>query len=206
VHFILTQIAPRCRRVGTFAVHAHAGVNSLRLPGRLHGRPLPPGTYVLSATVRGRPILGVTVVVTTGRPTAAEVARARARNVCGARLAFRLVTFVRPAGTKGPVGARQEVRSHSAQSVQVAVAGAPRAGGVLGTEFSPPTRGRDVSRMLLIAAAALAIVLLGMAALPSSLLADARLAAVVEHRRVELALAGCGMLLGAVIAYLTGAG
>ena len=77
---------------------------------------------------------------------------------------------------------------------------------MLGTQFSTPAGGRDVARMLLLAAAALAIALLGMAALPSSLLANPRLALLVEHRRVELALAGCGTLLGAVVAYLTGTG
>jgi hypothetical protein len=207
VHFILTQIAPRCRRIGTFAVRAHPGLNSFRLPGRFHGRPLPPGTYVLSGTVVGRPILGVTIVVTTKRPTATEVARARARNVCGGRLAFRLVTIVQPPGMQGPVGTRTEGASRSApSSVQVAATSVPRGGDVLGTQFSTPAGGRDVARMLLLAAAALAIALLGMAALPSSLLANPRLALLVEHRRVELALAGCGTLLGAVVAYLTGTG
>jgi hypothetical protein len=205
VRFVVTQIAPRCRRVGTFSVRAHAGVNSFRLPGRLKGRPLPAGTYVLSATVGGRPLLGVTIVVTTSRPTAAEVARARARNVCGTRLAFRLVTIVRPPGMRGPLGARTEGGSH-APPARVVVAGLPPADHVLGAQFAKSAGGFDRARTLLLAAAALAIFLLGLAALPASALAHPRLATVVEHRRVELALAGAGTLLGAMLAYLAAGG
>jgi hypothetical protein len=205
MRFVLTQIAPRCRRVGTFSVRAHAGLNSFVLRGRLHGRPLPVGTYVLSATVGGRPVLGVTIVVTASRPTAAELARARARNVCGPGISFRGTTIFRqPLGVYGPVAARVEKGSDPPPS-ETAVA-VPRRGDVLGAQFSKSARRFDLARMFLLAAAAAAIVLLGLAALPASALADPRLAAVVEHRRVELALAGAGTLLGAVVAYLAGAG
>src|SRR5437764_1271528 len=109
VHFVVTQVSPRCRRVGAFAVRAHRGRNTVVLRGRLHGRPLPVGTYVLSATVRGRPLVGVTVVVAASRPTARELARARSRNACAAvlvrRVFFSTTIFRAPAGSNGPLAA-----------------------------------------------------------------------------------------------------
>jgi hypothetical protein len=48
--------------------------------------------------------------------------------------------------------------------------------------------------------------LLGLAAIPATALADPRLARLVDERRTDLALAGAGVLLGAVLAYLAGAG
>jgi hypothetical protein len=204
VRFVVTQVAPQCRRVGTFAVRGHAGVNKVPLRGRLNGRPLPVGTYVLSATVRGRPVLGVTVVVTASRPTAGEVARARARNVCATVYllnTFRNVTIFRPPlGVDGPVGARAE-RSRPAPPIKAAAA-VPAPGNVLGAQFSKPAGGFDTKRMLLLFAAALAIALLGLAVLPATALSDPRLGMLVERRRVELALAGASTLLGALLAYL----
>jgi len=59
----------------------------------------------------------------------------------------------------------------------------------------------DPTRFLLLAAAALAILLVGLAAVPPTALADARLATLVEERRTELALAGAMRLLAAVLVY-----
>ena len=76
---------------------------------------------------------------------------------------------------------------------------------VLGAQLSPPAGRLDRARAFVLAAAGLAIVLLGLAALPATAL-EPRLAGFVAERRVELMLAGTGVLLGAVLAYFTGAG
>lgn len=208
VRFVVTQVSPLCRRVGTFSVRAHRGVNKVVLRGRLHGRPLPVGTYVLSATVRGRPVVGVTIVVTASRPTAGEVARARARNACGTVLVervFRSTTIFRqPVGSDGPV--RAPVKKASRPAPVKAAAALPAPGNVLGAEFAKPAGGFDLKRLFLLAASALAIALLGLAVLPATVVSDPRLGMLVERRRIELALAGTGTLLGALLAYLATGG
>jgi hypothetical protein len=159
---------------------------------------------VLSASVAGRPVLGVTIAVTASRPTTAALVRARALDVCSTGSALRVVTFLRlPLGTRGPVVAPVEKGTVPAPSAPAMAA--PRAE-VLGAQFSKPARGFDAARALLLAAAGTAIVLLGLAALPATALAGPRLARLVDERRTDLALAGAGVLLGAVLAYLAGAG
>jgi hypothetical protein len=204
VHFVVTQVSPRCRRIGAFSVRAHRGLNKVTLRGRLHGRPLPVGTYVLSATVRGRPLVGVTVVVTDSRPTARELAQARSRNACAAvlvrRVFFSTTIFRAPTGSHGPL-------STTVHSAPVKAAGlAPAPGNVLGAEFAKPASGSDLKRLFLFAACGLAIVLLGLAVLPATAVANPRLAMLVERRRIDLALAGAGTLFGALLAYLVTGG
>lgn len=207
VHFVLTQVSPRCRRVGAFAVRAHRGRNEVLLRGRLHGRPLPVGTYVLSATVRGRPLVGVTVVVTASRPTARELARARSRNACAGvlvrRVFFSTTIFRAPTGSHGPLPAPAQ----KAGSAPVKAAAAlPAPGEVLGAQFAKPASGSSLQRLFLFAACGLAIVLLGLAVLPATAFSDPRLGGLVEGRRIELALAGTGTLLGALLSYLVTGG
>ena len=206
VHFVVTQVSPTCRRVGTFSVRAHRGVNKVLLRGRLHGRPLPVGTYLLTATVRGRPIVGVTIVVTASRPTAREVAQARRRNACAnvlvQRVFYSTTVFRQPVGMRGPVAAPATTKKGSRPSSVKAASAVPAPADVLGAEFSKPARDSDLKRLFLFAAAGLAILLLGLAVLPATAMSDPRLGMFVERRRIELALAGTGTLLGALLSYL----
>jgi hypothetical protein len=204
VHFVVTQVSPRCRRVGGFSVRAHRGVNRVALRGRLHGRPLPVGTYLLSATVRGRPLVGVTIVVTASRPTARELAQARARNACAAvlvqRVFYSTTIFRQLLGMRGPVQTASRPGSVNAASA------VPAPANVLGAQFSKPASGADLRRLFLLAASALAIALLGLAVVPATALSNPRLGMLVERRRIELALAGAGTLLGALLSYLVTGG
>jgi hypothetical protein len=200
VHFVLTQVSPRCRRVRAFAVHAHRGRNEVRL----RGRRLPAGTYVLSATTRGRPLADATIVVAASRPTARELTRARSRNACAAVLArrvfFSTAIFRVPTGSHGPLFTL-------ARSAPVAAATLVHAPGkVLGAAFAKPASGSDPRRLFLFAACGLAIALLGLAGLPATAFSDPRLGGLVERRRIELALAGAGTLLGTLISYLVTGG
>jgi hypothetical protein len=208
VHFVVTQVSPHCRRIGAFSVRAHRGVNEVPLRGRLHGRPLPVGTYVLSATVRGRPLVGVTVVVTASRPTARELAQARSRNACAAvlvrRVLFSTTIFRAPTGSHGPLLTTVQKGSRSAPLNAASAVPAP--GNVLGAEFAKPVSGSRLNRLFLFAACGLAIVLLGLAVLPATAFSDPRLGGLVEGRRIELALAGTGTLLGALLSYLVTGG
>jgi hypothetical protein len=204
VHFVVTQVSPRCRRVGEFSVRAHRGVNRVALRGRLHGRPLPVGTYLLSATVRGRPLVGVTIVVTASRPTARELAQARARNACAAvlvqRVFYSTTIFRQLLGMRGPVQTASRPGSVNAASA------VPAPANVLGAQFSKPASGADLRRLFLLAASALAIALLGLAVVPATALSNPRLGMLVERRRIELALAGAGTLLGALLSYFVTGG
>ena len=205
VRFVVTQVSPRCRRIGAFSVRAHRGVNKVTLRGRLHGRPLPVGTYVLSATIRGRPLVGVTVVVAASRPTARELAQARSRNSCAAvlvrRVLFSTAIFRAPTGSRGPLSKKP---AHSA--LVEAAAAVPVPGNVLGAEFAKPGSGSDLKRLFLFAACGLAIVLLTLAVLPATTFSDPRLGGLVERRRIELALAGAGTLFGTLLSYLVTGG
>jgi hypothetical protein len=179
----------------------------VRLRGRLHGRPLPVGTYVLSATLRGRPLVGVTVVVTSSRPTARELARARSRNACAGvlvrRVFFSTTIFSAPTGSHGPLAAPVP----NAGSAPLKAAGlAPGSGNVLAAEFAKPASASDLRRLFLYVACGLAIALLALAVLPATAFSDPRLGGLVERRRIELALAGTGTLLGALLSYLVTGG
>ena len=79
-------------------------------------------------------------------------------------------------------------------------------GNILGAEFAKPASGSDLKRLFLFAACGLAIVLLGLAVLPATAMANPRLAMLVERRRIDLALAGAGTLFGALLAYLVTGG
>src|SRR6266511_336633 len=67
VIFTINQASPACRGIGHFAVVAHGGLNRVRFSGRIHGKPLGPGTYRISArTAAGRLVRRITLVVVAG--------------------------------------------------------------------------------------------------------------------------------------------
>lgn len=84
VRFTIVRVYPSCKRIGSFSVRAHSGVNRVRFRGRLGGRPLGEGTYRLVAQARGRETSAatVTIVVVRGRKSSAELRRARRANAC----------------------------------------------------------------------------------------------------------------------------
>ena len=49
VEFVVVQVSPACRRIGTFRVRGHRGVNRVRLGGRVAHHLLGPGTYRIVA-------------------------------------------------------------------------------------------------------------------------------------------------------------
>jgi hypothetical protein len=203
VELRVTEIAPLCRTVGRIVVHGHAGRNVIRFRGRVGGHALAPGTYRITPRLRsGRRLGTLVLVVVAGRtPTAGEVASGRAADACvggdatgaesGSIAAIsRTVAAIPGLGaTKLAVGA-----PGSAQT--------PKKGGVLGADFAQTLRDPTSVSPVLLILLAIAICLLGLAALPRSVVASPVLAEQLTHRRLELALAGTATLLVVVLAYM----
>jgi hypothetical protein len=78
----------------------------------------------------------------------------------------------------------------------------PKKGGVLGADFAQTLRDPTSVSPVLLILLAIAICLLGLAALPRSVVASPVLAEQLTHRRLELALAGTTALLVVVLAYM----
>ena len=83
VEFVVLQMAPECRRVGRFRVRGHQGVNRVRVPARVGGEPLAPGTYrvVARAIPTGRTV-GRARLVVVDRASRAEIRAARKADSC----------------------------------------------------------------------------------------------------------------------------
>ena len=77
-----------------------------------------------------------------------------------------------------------------------------RTGGVLGADFTQTLRDPTSVSPVLLILLAIAICLLGLAALPRPVVASPVLAEHLTHRRLELALAGTSTLLVVVLAYM----
>ena len=203
VELRVTELAPLCRAVGLIVVRAHAGRNVVRFRGRVGDRTLEPGTYRIAPRLRGgRQLRSVLVVVVAGRtPAPGEVASARAADACAARSD----AGGSPASISRPVTAPVLGRSRGtklAVAAPTAKAHPSRVGGVLGANFTQTLRDPTSVSPVLLILLAIAICLLGLAALPRSVVASPVLAEQLTHRRLELALAGTTTLLVVVLAYM----
>jgi hypothetical protein len=98
------RVYPDCKRVGSFAVRAHAGVNRVRFRGRIRGRTLPAGGYRLVVRARGaeRDAAAIPIVVAHGKPSKAQVQHARTTVVCDDAIAN--IVLVAAASTDDPEG------------------------------------------------------------------------------------------------------
>ncbi|MDX6517451.1 MAG: hypothetical protein QOF50_297, partial [Gaiellaceae bacterium] len=204
VELRVNQISPLCRNAGRILVYGHAGRNVIRFRGRVGGRALAPGTYRITPRLRsGRQLRTLLVVVVVGRsPAPGEVASGRAANACaggreatgaesGSTAAISRTVAAHPTQRKTKLALGAPARAH-----------APRRGGVLGADFAQTLRDPTSVSPVLLILLAIAICLLGLAALPRSVVASPVLAEQLTHRRLELALAGTTTLLVVVLAYM----
>jgi hypothetical protein len=211
VVFLVDEIAPECRYVGRFIARGRAGRNSVRFRGRLRGRQLEAGTYRLTAHPRGRraqPLTGVTVAILDGSPGPAEIATANARNTC-------------PDGIPPSLRGAGVAAAGAASGTDPAGGESTQAGGVAGVQASAADRrpyqddssgpfaaasetlqsAADAVPPVLFALALLAVLLLGLAAMPQPVRAS-RAGATLVHHRGALALAGAGVLIAAVLSFM----
>jgi hypothetical protein len=207
VIFTVNQVAPRCRAVGRFSVAGHAGLNHVSFASRMHGQPLQPGTYRISArTARGRLVRRITlVVVAASAPTPDELRAARAANVCraAARSVAVVATSSGSSGTTSPPN--QAVPPPLGQQSNGQAGGIPTPkgrnahSGVLAQSIEKTAR---AVRPYLVALLALAILLLGAASLPKVAVPDSRMNYLLSRHRVELAGLGAVALGAVAIAFL----
>lgn len=208
VQFTVMQVSPVCRLVGTFRVHGHAGLNRLRFGGRVHGNQLSAGTYRITVRTRAGRLLAVTtvVVVDARAPSKTELAFARQSNVCGSigvlGAAAARGSFAAAAGGSANEKASTIVR-HQRSSGRPSNNAKPSGGHKL-----PPVASSAISAVgkakspIVIALLGLAVLMLGLAAVPRAAVADPRVMTLVAAHRVELALAGTAALFVAVVAML----
>jgi hypothetical protein len=211
VEFTVLQVSPVCRVVGRFRVQGHAGLNRVKFNGRVHGAQLGAGTYRISARARGSgTVLRVTVVIVDARaPSQAELALARRSNVC------RSAGVLGASSTRGSFAGAAGGGGHANQAPSTIVRHQRASGGESPDEVAPSgtDHGRPVAEALssaadkasnpvVIALFGLAVLILGLAALPRSVVPDPRVTALVVSHRLELAVAGTAALGAAVVAML----
>ena len=211
VVFLVDEIAPECRYVGKFLSRGQAGRNSVRFRGRLLGRQLEAGTYRLTAHPRGRraqPLTGVTIAILDGSPGLTEVAAANARNTCplGIPPSLRgsgLAAAGAASGTEPP-GTESSVTGGVAGVQATAAERRPYrddSSGPLAAAAETIQLAADAVPPMLFALALLAVLLLGLAAMPQPV-RDSRAGAALVHHRPTLALAGAGVLIAAVFSFM----
>ncbi len=195
----MRQLAPVCRRVGSYPFAARAGVNPLRLPRRVAGRHVAAGTYGLVGRTRsGRRVFDVVARVTRGRGSRLEARELQHRPACVAALDTAVV------GAATGVGGSATARSASGRPVGLSARPAAdhrRAPGSPLVRAVSLTDAPATLRPLLYALLALSIGLLAVAAAPQAVLPAGPTAALVARHRAYLA--ACGIWLLAVVAVVT---
>ncbi len=191
--------------MGRFRVKAHAGQNRVRFRGRIKGRALRPGTYVIRArTLPARRALTETkLVIFKRRPLPEELAAAQASNTCGSSDGDTSSSSTLGGGA-GPGAGNEgtlQVKRGGEGSEPIRVGTTKNPVGVLGVSF---TRAADTVKevpAVLFVLLGIAIGLLVAAAMPLRYVPSARLAAALAYRRTVVAMAGAVTLASVAVAY-----
>jgi hypothetical protein len=218
IRFILQQLSPDCRRIGTFTAPGHVGKNRIRLRARTT-RILTPGTYKLwvrplgaPARVKARSIKFV--VVDEARPRGELRAALQATACVGGEPVPPVDVLDERLGDDGDEaalagangrdggGGRASKALEKAADLLAPVGRLLPSGGVLGEAFGEVPEGTSWAAPALLTLVMLSVLLLGAAALPPALLVGTGLAAAVAYRRLELRIAGVAALLLAAAMYV----
>lgn len=220
LRFTVVRVYPTCERIGSFRVHARAGVNRVKFRGRLQGRPLAEGTYRLLVRGRGAGVDAAVRLVVVREPLSrGDLRRARNANVCGLTGAATETVIggsSRSGGVATPVGAvlgvsvadRGSGAAHEEDAAKGPLAAAgpiSRGAKTLGTRFARTIDDARPIHPFVWAVLALAILLLALAAVPPGTLVSAR-AQAIAYRRLEVAVAGTAALAIAFFMYLIASG
>jgi hypothetical protein len=100
----IVRVYPSCKRLGSFTVRAHSGVNRVRFRGRFRGRALPEGGYRLIVRARGatRDAAAVPIVVARGKITNNQIQKARSASVCSGPIAQLASASTDPSAVAAP--------------------------------------------------------------------------------------------------------
>jgi hypothetical protein len=194
VRFTVLQVFPLCRVVGSFTVRGHTGLNRFRFNGRVHGKRIDPGTYQIGLrTTRGR-LFRVTIAIFDGAGISpSAVAMARKRNVCGSTAAsstFSGFTLQPPVQGRFATAAATASRANAHPSL-----------GLTAPRRVIEEIGKNPFALL---ALGLAVLLLGVAAVPRAATPGGRMAELLARERSVLALAGgAALAVGLIIAALS---
>ncbi len=209
VIFTFVRVSPDCRLAGRIRVGGHAGTNHFPFTGRVHGTQLAPGTYRIRArTKRGGTLLRTTLVIVEGTPPSPdELAAARSRNTCPSRGTIGLSTTRAGTATatgaltsSGTLGSSTEiVRNQNTDETRPGQSGVADATGTHSSASAPLSVKSAATNPLVVAFLGLAVLLLGLAALPRAVVPDPRMTEVVAHHRATLALGGAVALAAAIV-------
>jgi len=193
--------------MGRFRVNGRAGTNRVRFRGRIKGRALRPGTYVIrvhALPARGKALVETKLVVFKHRPLPEELGAAQASNTCRSSDAGGESTR----GGTGPfAGAAKDGklqvsrRSEGPGPIRVGHSKGKTPIGVLGVRF---TRAADAVKevpAILFVLLGIAIGLLATAAMPLRFIPSAHMAAVLAYRRTFVALVGAVTLASVAVVY-----
>lgn len=209
VIFTFVRVSPDCRLAGRIRVGGHAGTNHFPFTGRVHGTQLAPGTYRIRArTKRGGTLLRTTLVIVEGTPPSPdELAAARSRNTCPSRGTIGLSTTRAGTATatgaltsSGTLGSSTEiVRNQNTDETRPGQSGVADATGTHSSASAPLSVKSAATNPLVVAFLGLAVLLLGLAALPRAVVPDPRMTEVVADHRATLALGGALALAAAIV-------
>ena len=193
IKFSVRQVAPVCRRVGSFTIRVHPGTNRLRFSGSVRGHRLRAGTYVIRAR-RGKATIYRKILVVGESSPAANTCAGGGYTPFGGGAAVGGDSTASGGSTSGAKD--DHARSNAEKAVSE-----PRASGVLGAQASKvlPASGKAQLGLLIVLAAA--IFLLGLGTLPVEVIPHPAAAAFIARRRAVVAAGGLAALAAFLVAY-----
>jgi hypothetical protein len=200
VRFTILQVFPLCRVVGSFTVRGHAGLNRFRFKGRVHGKRLEPGTYQIGLRTKGGRLLRVTIAIFNAAGVSrSAVVTARQRNVCGSTAASSTASgFGFSFTLQPPVEGRFATAGATATSSR---SNGDSSLGITGPHSVVQEIGKNPFALL---ALGLAVLLLGVAAIPQAATPRGRMGELLARDRAVLALGGgAALAVGAILVALS---
>lgn len=184
----------RCGGTASLTLRGHRGLNRVRFTGRIGRHRLAPGTYRIRVRSHGRTLLRKMLVVGDGLASCTVERELDAVSFPGATL------FT---GTPSSPGAHSD-----ADAARAAAPGAltvrPHHEGVLGATAARVLPHSRAARVTLLAELALALLLLGLGALPDRMVPHTAAAAFLARERAIFAAGGLSILAGAALVYVIG--
>jgi len=183
----------RCGGTASLTLRGHRGLNRFRFTGRIGRHRLAPGTYRIRVRSHGRTLLRKMLVVGDGLASCTVERELDAVSFPGATL------FT---GTPSSPGAHSD--TDGARAPPPAALTARPHEGVLGATAARVLPHSRAARVVLLAVLALAVLLLGLGALPERMVRHPAAAVFLARERFLFTLGGLAVLTGAMVVYLIG--